>query len=348
MRANSNRSSLTRRQFLRRSAAAAGVIGLTAALSRRSLGAGARANAFAYDVSRFSKTDPKLVLFDEVRRFTAPREDVRKIALGPENRVYIAAGKQVSVVDAQGISLFEIALPETARCVTVSPEGEIFVGLRDHVEVFDGTGQPRASWPPAGGRPWLTGIAVTPRDVFLADAGNRVVLRCDRSGKTLHQIGGKSKIRNTPGFIIPSPFFDVEMHPDGLLRVTNPGRHRVEAYTVDGDLELGWGKPSLAIEGFCGCCNPIAITLLSSGHIVTCEKGLPRVKIYAPDGAFVGVVAGPESFAEQVKAAAGDGFGGSSMGGLDAAVSAQGEIYILDLVKGDVRVMARKPGWSPS
>src|SRR5262249_4676088 len=135
-------------------------------------------------------------------------------------------------------------------------------------------------WASPGGRAWLTGLTTSAKDVFVADAGNRVIWRCDHSGKVLARIGEKNKERNIPGFIVPSPYFDLEMHPDGLLRVANPGRHRVEAYTVDGDLELAWGVASTAIDGFCGCCNPINIALLPDGRIVTCEKGLPRVKVY--------------------------------------------------------------------
>jgi hypothetical protein len=343
MRAHSQRNSLSRRQFLKKGAAA-GVISLAAAGALRVGGADTRSNAFAYDVSRFSKTDPKLLQFEQIRQFASPHGDARKIAMGPHDQVYIAAGKHVSVLNREGVSMLDIALSETARCVAVNREGEIYAGLRDHVEVFDGKGERRANWPSVGPRAWLTGLAVTSEALFLADAGNRIVLRCDRSGKVRSRIGEKNKIRNNPGFIVPSPFFDLAMHPDGLLRVTNPGRHRVEAYTVDGDLELAWGKPSAAIDGFCGCCNPINLALLPDGRIVTCEKGLPRVKVYSADGTFESVVAGPESFPENVKAAAGEGLSDGSYGGLDAAVNSGGEVYILDLVKGDVRVMTRKGG----
>ena len=60
--------------------------------------------------------------------------------------------------------------------------------------------------------------AVTETEVFAADAGNRVILRYDKSGKLLRRIGEKDKERNVAGFIIPSPFFDVEIARDGLLR----------------------------------------------------------------------------------------------------------------------------------
>jgi hypothetical protein len=130
------------------------------------------------------------------------------------------------------------------------------------------------------------------------------------------------------------------MQKDGLLRVTNPGRHRVEAYTVDGHLELAWGKPSAGIDGFCGCCNPINIALLPDGRMVTCEKGLPRVKIYREDGTLESVVAGTETFPENAKFSM--NLAAGKLGGLDAAVDSKGRVYILDPVTGVVRVMARK------
>jgi hypothetical protein len=174
-----------------------------------------------------------------------------------------------------------------------------------------------------------------------ADAGNRLVWRYDRSGKLIRRIGQKDNDRNVPGFIVPSPLFDLKLHRDGLLRVANPGRHRVEAYTFDGDFEFAWGRASAAIDGFCGCCNPCNFALLPDGRFVTCEKGLPRVKVYGSAGEFESVVAGVESFPQNAKACSGEGAGDCSKGGLDAVVDSQGRVFILDPVTGDVRLMRR-------
>ena len=166
------------------------------------------------------------------------------------------------------------------------------------------------------------------------------MLRYDHSGVLKGRIGEKNKDRNIPGFIVPSPFFDVKIAADGLLRVTNPGRHCVEAYTVEGDLEFSWGKPGAAIENFCGCCNPVNLAPLADGRMVTFEKGIPRVKVYGTDGAFECVVAGTESFAENAKVC---GPSDCTLGGLAGAVDARGRIYILDLVAAEVRIMERNP-----
>jgi hypothetical protein len=339
---------ITRRDFLKETAGGAGILAVGTGAFAASIGlgraasAGKDANPFAYDVERLRQTDPKLIHYEQVGSFRSPHEDSRRIAIGPDDRVYIAAGNYVSVLDRNGTRITDIAFSAEARCMAAAGDGTIYAAVRDHVEVFDSKGKRVATWDSPGNRTWFTGLAVGEKDVFAADAGNRVILRYDKSGKLAGRIGEKNKERNIPGLIVPSPYLDVVLARDGLLRVNNTGRHRVEAYTASGDLESSWGKPSNAIEGFCGCCNPIGLALLPDGRYVTCEKGLPRVKVYSPEGAFESVVAGPESFPENAKSGINKTRADCMLGGLNAAVDSQQRIYILDLVVNDVRVMKRK------
>ena len=328
----------SRREFFTQSAGAITILGVIA--SQRGLAAErATTNPFAYDVSRLQKTDPKLIAYEESARWKAPHAEAKRIAMGGGDTIYVCSGNYLTAMSCAGERGLEIALAEPTRCCAVARDGTIYLGLRDHIEVFDAKGQRQASWESSGKKAWLTGIAASESDVFAADAGNRVILRYDRSGKLIRRIGEKDKEHKIPGFVIPSPFFDVEVARDGLLRVNNPGRHRVEFYTQDGDFEASWGSASMGITGFCGCCNPINLALLPDGRVVTCEKGLPRVKVYSAEGVFESVVAGVESFVENGKAC---GPADCTAGGLDAAVDAQGRIYILDLVTGDVRVMKHR------
>jgi hypothetical protein len=339
---------ITRRDFLKETAGGAGILAVGSGSFAASVGlargagAGKDPNPFAYNVERLRKTDPKLIHYEEVGRFTGPNTEPRRMVIGPDDRVYIAGGNAVSVLDRDGGRLMEVGLGTAARCVAVAGDGTIYTGVRDHVEVFDAKGKRLATWDSPGKRTWFTGLAVGENDVFAGDAGNRVVLRYDKSGKLVGRIGEKNKERNIPGLIMPSPYLDVKLARDGLLRVNDSGRHRVEAYTPTGDLEFSWGKPSNAIEGFCGCCNPIGLALLPDGCCVTCEKGLPRVKVYSPEGEFESVVAGAESFVENANATFVKGTEDCRLGGLDAAVDSQQRIYILDLVANDVRVMRHK------
>lgn len=335
---------VSRRGFLKRGARTAGALAAAGAgldiFEQLAVAANEKnSNPFPYDTGRFLKTDPKLIAYEETARFKCPRGEAHRIARGVDDQFLITAGNYVSILGGDGALQSEIALGGPAQCVAVAKDGTIYVSARNHIEVFDAKGRRTAAWEPIAKRPWVTGLAVAENDVFAADSGNRVVWRYDRSGKVVGRIGAKDKERNIPGFVVPSPYLDVALHRDGLLRVNNPGSHLVEAYTFDGDRELAWGRYSAAIDGFCGCCNPIALDTLPDGRIVTCEKGIPRVKVYANDGAFECVVAGAESFPENVKANEG---GEALRGALDATVDSRGRVCILDPVSATVRIMARK------
>jgi hypothetical protein len=63
------------------------------------------------------------------------------------------------------------------------------------------------------------------------------------------------------------------------------------------------------------------------------------VKVYGADGTFECVVAGVEGFPENwLKCSLAD----CTVGGLDAAADGDGRVYVLDLVKADIRIMAKK------
>ena len=328
-----------RRDFFGRVTKAAAVAGLAVSVEPYAT-AEEKANPFAYDLSRFQKTDPKLISYEEMTRWPIPRTGARRLAIGLDDQLLVCAGNYIDALTRSGGQRLELLLGGPACCVVQSSDGTIFAGLRDHIELFDSKGVKLTRWASPGSKAWFTGLAASETGVFVADAGRRVILHYDRTGKIIGEIGRKDAARNVPGFVVPSPFLDLMIHRDGLLRVNNPGRHRVETYTFDGDMETVWGKPTAAIEGFCGCCNPIAITALADGRLVTCEKGIPRVKIYSAAGEFESVVAGAESFPENAHACT--DLNDCVHGGLDAAVDSDGRIYILDVVANNVRVMKRK------
>ena len=117
----------------------------------------------------------------------------------------------------------EIGLGTAARCVAVAGDGTIYAGCATTWKCSTAKGKRLAAWESPGKRTWFTGLAVGENDVFAADAGNRVVLRYDKSGKLAGRIGEKNKERNVPGLIMPSPYLDVKLARDGLLRVNNTG-----------------------------------------------------------------------------------------------------------------------------
>lgn len=300
---------------------------------------------FDYDIEELARIDPNLILYEESggaieTGFAASHA----IAVDSKGSICVAGDRAIRKFSDQGVLLSETKLAGEPGCLAVLADGTIYVGLKDHVEIYDAQGQRQGSWDSLGPEAHLTSIVVSDGNVFAADAGNRVVVRYDTSGNLVGDIGQKDSSRNVPGFVIPSPYFDLVISQDGLLRVVNPGRRRIEAYTLDGDLEFWWGSGSVAIEGFCGCCNPVNIALLPDGGYVTCEKGLVRVKVYDSEGEFVGVVAGPRQLVRDGELRVCDLPEECQAGGFDIAVDPAGRVLVLDTIKNIVRVFTKIEG----
>ncbi|MGD2095790.1 MAG: NHL repeat-containing protein [Phycisphaerales bacterium] len=294
---------------------------------------------YVYEVD--TKIDPNLILYEEsAPLISTGLNSSHSIALDSKGDIYVVGDHVVLVFDDKGDLLNKIELTDMPRCLTVTDDDRIYIGMKDHVEIYDDQGKRLATWQTLGKNALLTSIAVYKNNVFVADAGNRIVLRYDTSGRLVNRIGEKDDERNIPGFVIPTPYFDLTVAPDGLLRVINPGRHRIEAYTFNGDLEFWWGEFSSSVEGFCGCCNPVNFVILEDESFVTCEKGLKRVKIYDPEGTFVGVVATPEQLGGPARICVLPEE--CQTGGFDLAVDDKGRIFILDTVKNVVRIFSKK------
>jgi sugar lactone lactonase YvrE len=300
---------------------------------------------FSLDGQDYQHADPALIAYAEIDAFPVDMDQPQAVAAGPDGAIFVAGDRRVVRFSPKGQIAYELTLEEEPTCVTVAgplfaAPGSVFVGAGGRVLVFAADGRKTATWN-EGFDPQsvLTSIAVAEQDVFVADAGKRLVWHFDPHGQLIGRIGELDAERGIRGFVIPSPYFDVAVTPDGLLRVTNPGARRIETFTFQGDLLGHWGTASAAIEGFFGCCNPSNLAVLPDGRFVTAEKGIPRIKIYTAQGEFASVVADPETLGQRVtqRQLQEDS---NDTPVFDVAVSDQGNIVVLDPVNRQVRLFA--------
>ncbi|HPO13370.1 MAG TPA: NHL repeat-containing protein [Candidatus Hydrogenedentes bacterium] len=250
--------------------------------------------SFEYDLSSYTQIDPKEVIFKEAGRIPLNVANPSAMAIGPDGKIYVGGENAVIVLNDEGKELARYAVKGTPGCLAAIPDGKLLAGMKNHIEVLDAQGSSVATWQDLGEHAWLTSIAVNDQNVYAADAGNRIVLRYDLNGTLQTRIGAADTARNIPGLVVPSAFLDVAFDPMDALWVVNPGKHGLENYRANGDLVSSWYRMGMDLPGFCGCCNPTHIAFRSDGTLVTVEKGLNRVKLYAPDTSLLGVVAPPE------------------------------------------------------
>ena len=297
---------------------------------------------YTYDIEKYAKIDPSLIIYQQAGdTIQTDFKQARAITLDDIGNIYIAGDSKLVKYDPAGKRLDEIELPKEPTCIEIDLDGNLIVGMSNVIAILDSQGKTVQEWNAPTAVSLQTSIAVSKDHIFAADALNKLVWCYDREGNTVNKFGQKDADRNIPGIVVPSAYFDITTYPDGLLRVVNPGRHWIEAYTINGDREWYWGKSGMDIAGFSGCCNPVALAVLPDGGFVTAEKGLVRVKVYNADGEFIGVVAGPDQLGwieplrvcktpEECKAK-----------GLDVAVDGQGRIYVLDTLRNVVRIFEK-------
>jgi hypothetical protein len=283
----------------------------------------------------YENIDPSKIGWREVGQF--PAKSVDRVL-----RLAVDDGGQVWILAKQGSFDTVIALEqdgnEVDRSVLKTDDGvDLTVGVDGQVLLLRRTGIDRigkdrqaVELSRFGPEMFPTSICVCDDQIYVADAKARVVRIFKLDGKPDGQLPTDGDLK----FIVPSPYFDLACGDDGLVRVVNPGRHRIEHFTADGLYEkpLSWGETGNRLERFCGCCNPARIALFPDGPVVTFEKKIPRIKVYRLDGTLDSVVAGPSQL----------GAIGKMDAIFDIAVTPLDRIAVLDPLKKSVRVFEKK------
>ena len=252
-------------------------------------------NPYKLDIDQFKKIDSTTVLYKEIKNFPVNDSSPKGIAVSGK-QILVLVEKQLISYDYSGKELSRFDLPDTANCIAPVTGEQIWIGMLHSVASFDANGKLLNKWKDFDENSVITSLAVSGQTVYVADAGNRIVYQCNINGEIVSKIGEKNEQKGVPGYIIPSPYFDLALDDNGFLWVANPGRHSLENYNHDGSLRTAWGESSVKIDGFIGCCNPAQFAILPDNSFVTAEKGIPRIKLYDQHGVLKGMVAAPELF----------------------------------------------------
>ena len=247
----------TRRQFLANSAQTAALMGIGVLSAQAESG------------------------YSAVQKIQTNSKQARSIAIGNKDEILLAADRKVVVFNPNGTMQRETDLKRAPRCLAMNSAGQTWVGLKNQLILLDSTGKIIREGAVLDRSSVLSSLVLSPQgDIWTADSGQHVIWRLNAEGQVVQKI-------KRPGadFKSPKAFFPLAWSGDHLV-VANPGRHSVETYAASGERQTSWGEHSRHLEGFSGCCNPVSLTTLKNGHIITAERGQPRIKTLRCQGSF--------------------------------------------------------------
>lgn len=199
-----------------------------------------------------------------------------------EGSIYVATPNNIYIYGLSGELQTNFPVPSDLRDIAVY-DGNIYALYPTRIEVYDRQGDLKKDWEACSDNSDYCSLAVCKDGVFVTDASNKNICKYNIDG-TLARF-----INSPKGFIVPSYCFAITIM-DGKVFCSNPGRHLVEQYTMNGDFVASFGKSGAGKGEFSGCCNPAIITPANGGELLTSEKGIPRVSCYDKEGKFRSVL----------------------------------------------------------
>ena len=258
-------------------------------------------------------------------RFTA---SLRGVAVDRRDFVYAAGDQEIKVFDGAGRLQRRWSTAKPGLSVAVSGDGRVFVGQAGQVEIFDSAGRLSDTWRDQERLGLVTAIGFSKGNVFLADARDRCIRRYDAGGKYLNDIGKDNRMK---GFLIPNGVVSFGVDAKGILHAANPGKHRVERYTPEGELLGHFGRfDGRDPVGFSGCCNPTNVAVTDGARIWVTEKAGPRAKVYDSVGKLLAVIA--------------TGVFDPNCKNMSIAAGSRGRVYVADTVKLQIFVFQPRAG----
>ncbi len=122
-----------------------------------------------------------------------------------------------------------------------------------------------------------TGAKIVNGRLFLADYRSRKVAIFDlETGKYEASI---DDARACCGIL------DFGVNSKNEILLANLGAFRVQAFDMEGNIQYSFGKRGRGINDFHGCCNPVNVSYMPNGAIITVEKDPTRIKVYTETGA---------------------------------------------------------------
>jgi hypothetical protein len=196
----------------------------------------------------------------EVKSFTAKLNGpATSLAVDADDNIYVLCGVEEEVTKKSRGRVYKRMMPKAVEC-----------------SVFDKDGNQKAHFKLEGVKT-ATGAKIADNYLVLADyTGSKLAMFDKTNGKAGPVI---DNMRPCCGIL------DFSVNDKKEILVANLGAFRVQGFDFNGKQLVAFGQRGKSLNDFHGCCNPVSVTNLSSGAIVTVEKDPTRIKVYSKEGA---------------------------------------------------------------
>lgn len=97
-------------------------------------------NPYEYNLDDLKKIDSKEICYRPAGQITPEMTGAYAIAIDSQDRIFVGGENELMIFGNDGKVLNSFQIPEKATCLAVHPDGEIYVGMKSHVEVYDPQG----------------------------------------------------------------------------------------------------------------------------------------------------------------------------------------------------------------
>lgn len=226
------------------------------------------------------------------RSFNVSSGKLSSVAVSDDGIIFLGGDSFVMALTSDLARMWDTETETRITALAVSGD-TLFASTTEAILLYSASGDLIGEWGPYEGNSLITSVSVNSKYLAFADAGNKRVFLLDRKGEVIKMIG-----QSDNNFVIPSPYFDVDLD-NNLLYAANTGYRRVETWSLDGRKLSEFGEAGTAPGAFCGCCNPAHFSSIPQGF-VTAEKGINRIQILDREGNFIEFVSSHNSFSQSV------------------------------------------------
>ena len=181
------------------------------------------------------------------------------LAVDADNNIYLLCTIQEEVVKKVRGRKIKRMMPKAVECVVLDEKGKEKTKymLKDVITA--------------------TGARVVDKNLVIADYRNAKLAMFNKDNGEAGAV--MEDMRPCCGIL------DFNVNAKKEILVANLGAFRVQGFDFTGKKILSFGQRGKTMNDFHGCCNPVSVTSLSNGAIVTVEKDPTRIKIYSKEGA---------------------------------------------------------------